>query len=437
MADIKRVEFTKEMKHTHTILVPQMLPIHFQFLQRVLCKEGYHVEVLKTKGQSIIDEGLQNVHNDTCYPALLVIGQMIDALKSGRYDPHRVALAITQTGGGCRASNYIHLLRKALVQAGFPYVPVISVNFSKLEKNSGFKLTPKLLLRLAAGFLYGDYLMWLSNQVKPYEVIPGSTKAITDSWINTICDQFSSFKFLKFKQNARAIVKDYAAISRSQEEKVRVGIVGEIYMKYSPLGNNELESFLLKENCEPIVSGALDFGLYCLENVLLDYELYGRNKKSVRLATWASNYIQSLQNTLSDIIKEEGSFRAPSSFQEVIACSEGMIHRGAKMGEGWLLTAEMVDLIHSGVNNIVCCQPFGCLPNHIVAKGMMRKIKNSYPMSNIVAVDYDPSATSVNQENRLKLMLANARLNQSFQKNLIKITKEETIVQKDLAIERR
>lgn len=437
MTEITRIEFTKEMKRTHTILVPQMLPIHFQFLQRILCKDGYHVEVLKTKGQAIIDEGLQNVHNDTCYPALLVIGQMIDALKSGRYDTHKIALAITQTGGGCRASNYIHLLRKALVQAGFPYVPVISVNFSKLEKNSGFQLTPKLLLRLGAGFLYGDYLMWLSNQVKPYEVTPGSTKAITDHWIETICDQFSSLKFLKLKQNARAIVKDYAAITRTQEDKVKVGIVGEIYMKYSPLGNNELEQFLLKENCEPVVSGALDFGLYCLENVKMDYELYGRNKKSVRLASWASDFIQRLQNKLSDVIEEEGSFRTPSPFQEVIECTDGMIHRGAKMGEGWLLTGEMVDLIHRGVNNIVCCQPFGCLPNHIVAKGMMRKIKDRYPMSNIVAVDYDPSATSVNQENRLKLMLANARLNQAFQTEVKEEAQKQSVLEKQLAIERR
>lgn len=437
MTEITRIEFTKEMKRTHTILVPQMLPIHFQFLQRILCKDGYHVEVLKTKGQAIIDEGLQNVHNDTCYPALLVIGQMIDALKSGRYDTHKIALAITQTGGGCRASNYIHLLRKALVQAGFSYVPVISVNFSKLEKNSGFQLTPKLLLRLGAGFLYGDYLMWLSNQVKPYEVTPGSTKAITDHWIETICDQFSSLKFLKLKQNARAIVKDYAAITRTQEDKVKVGIVGEIYMKYSPLGNNELEQFLLKENCEPVVSGALDFGLYCLENVKMDYELYGRNKKSVRLASWASDFIQRLQNKLSDVIEEEGSFRTPSPFQEVIECTDGMIHRGAKMGEGWLLTGEMVDLIHRGVNNIVCCQPFGCLPNHIVAKGMMRKIKDRYPMSNIVAVDYDPSATSVNQENRLKLMLANARLNQAFQTEVKEEAQKQSVLEKQLAIERR
>jgi len=415
MSEIKRVEFTKEMKHTHTILVPQMLPIHFQFLQNILRKDGYHVEVLKTKGQKIIDEGLQNVHNDTCYPALLVIGQMIDALKSGRYDMDHVALAITQTGGGCRASNYIHLLRKALVQAGFPQVPVISVNFSKLEKNSGFQLTPKLILRLIAGFLYGDTLMWLSNQVKPYEKQKGSCDALTKQWIQTICAQFSSLQFLRLQKNMTQIVDSYAAIPTYEKNKVRVGIVGEIYMKYSPLGNNELEAFLLKENCEPVVSGVLDFGLYCLENVMVDYRYYHRNQRTVKLVSWASRRLQQYQRKIIRIIEKEGSFRAPTPFQEVIACADEVIDRGVKMGEGWLLSGEMVEYIHSGVNNIVCCQPFGCLPNHIVAKGMMRKIKNKYPLANIVALDYDPGATRVNQENRLKLMLANARLNADMQ----------------------
>lgn len=436
MSEIKRVEFTKEMKKTHTILIPGMLPIHFQFLQNILRKEGYRVEVLKTKGQAIIDEGLQNVHNDTCYPALLVIGQMINALKSGRYDMDHVALAITQTGGGCRASNYIHLLRKALIQAGFAHVPVISVNFSKLEKNSGFVLTPKLCLRLAAGFLYGDLLMWVSNQVKPYESIPGSCDHLTNLWILKICDQLSSLKFLQLKKNAQQIVQDYAAIARTKEEKIRIGIVGEIYMKYAPLGNNELEEFLRKEGCEPVVSGVLDFGLYCLENVKVDYAYYGKNKKALKLATWGSRFIQYLQRKFSDVIEADGTFRAPAPFETIIAYADEFINRGAKMGEGWLLTGEMVELIHSGVNNIVCCQPFGCLPNHIVAKGMMRKLKNAYPMSNIVAVDYDPSATSVNQENRLKLMLANARLNASFETRPEEATMEYA-KEKELLYERR
>lgn len=414
MPQIKRVEFTKEMKHTHTILVPMMLPIHFAFLEHILRREGYHIEVLRSDDQRVIDEGLRHVHNDTCYPALLVIGQMIDALNSGRYDVDHVALAITQTGGGCRASNYIHLLRKALIQAGYPQVPVISVNFSHLEKNSGFKLTPKLLVKLAAGFLYGDVLMWLANQVKPYEINKGTCDRLTVTWIQTLCEQLDSLQFTHIRKNTAQIVRAYAAVKRSSQPKIKVGIVGEIYMKYAPLGNRNLEAFLIKEGCEPVVSGVLDFALYCLENVKIDHEYYDRNKRSAKIAAWGSAYLQKLQQIIADIITQEGTFRAPTPFHEVIKDSEGIIDRGVKMGEGWLLSSEMVELIHSGVYNIVCCQPFGCLPNHIVAKGMMRKLKDRYPASNIVALDFDPSATGVNQENRLKLMLANARLYERF-----------------------
>lgn len=414
MPEIKRIEFTKEMKHTHTILVPMMLPIHFCFLEHILVQEGYHIEVLHNDDQRIIEEGLRHVHNDTCYPALLVIGQMMEALKSGRYDIDHVALAITQTGGGCRASNYIHLLRKALIQAGFSQVPVISVNFSHLEKNSGFHLTPKLLVKLAAGFLYGDVLMWLGNQLKPYEIEQGTCDRLTKAWIQTLCDQMDSLRFTHIRKNVTQIVQAYGAVPRSSQTKIKVGIVGEIYMKYAPLGNRRLEEFLIKEGCEPVVSGVLDFALYCLENAKIDYEYYDRNKKAAKLAAWASAYLQTLQQSIADIIKADGTFRAPAPFHEIIKDREGIIDRGVKMGEGWLLSSEMVELIHSGVNNIVCCQPFGCLPNHIVAKGMMRKLKDRYPASNIVALDFDPSATSVNQENRLKLMLANARLYEHF-----------------------
>lgn len=413
---MEHVEFTKEMRKTHKILIPMMLPIHFQFLKNILAKEGYHVELLQTTGQNIIDEGLKNVHNDTCYPALLVIGQMIDALKSGNYDVDHIALAITQTGGGCRASNYIHLLRKALVQAGFPQVPVISVNFSNLEKNSGFSLTPRMLAKIMYAFLYADTLMWIKNQCKPYETIPGTTDRLVDQWIQTITVQLSSLQFMRMKKNYRQMLKDFASITRSNEKKIQVGIVGEIYMKYAPLGNNELEDFLIQEGCEPVVSGVMDFGLYCLENTKIDHQYYDRNKTSYRFVEIASKYIQAVQKKAIKAIKEEGTFRVPDSFDEVIEASEGVINRGSKMGEGWLLTSEMVALIKSGVDNIVCCQPFGCLPNHIVAKGMSRKIKNLYPQANIVAVDYDPSATKVNQENRLKLMLSNARLNDTFKK---------------------
>lgn len=412
---MERVEFTKAMKKTHTILVPMMLPIHFQFLQSILNDEGYKVELLTTTGPSITSEGLQHVHNDTCYPALLVIGQMIQALKTGNYNLNHVALALTQTGGGCRASNYIHLLRKALNQAGMPQIPIISVNFSKLEKNSGFRLTKRALVKLLYGFLYGDLLMWLKNQCKPYEMEEGITDALVQTWIETLNFQFQSFSYLRLKHNMKEILYDFAQLPRHTEKKIKVGIVGEIYMKYAPLGNNELEEFLIKENCEPVVSGVLDFGLYCIENNVIDFALYGRNKYSHHIAKILSSYIQHLQHIGIKLIKQQGVFQPYDSFTEVKESGEGLIHKGVKMGEGWLLTSEMASLIQNGVNNIVCCQPFGCLPNHIVAKGMSRKLKKVYPNANVVAIDYDPSATKVNQENRLKLMLSNARLNAYMQ----------------------
>ncbi|MEG0275049.1 MAG: 2-hydroxyacyl-CoA dehydratase, partial [Longicatena sp.] len=303
---MNRVEFTKEMKKTHTILVPMMLPIHFAFLQNILQKDGYKVEILKTEGQQIIDEGLKNVHNDTCYPALLVIGQMIDALKSGAYDVDHVALAITQTGGGCRASNYIHLLRKALIQAGFAHVPVISVNFSNLEKNSGFKLTPKILLRIIYAFLYSDMLMWIKNQCKPYEVIKGSADALVTTWVETITAQFDTFQFLRLKKNYREMLHDFASIERSTKPKIQVGIVGEIYMKYAPLGNGDLEDFLIKEGCEPVLSGVMDFALYCLENSCIDHEYYNHHKWSHMFIRLANTYIQHLQSSANITIKEQG-----------------------------------------------------------------------------------------------------------------------------------
>ncbi|MEG2549436.1 MAG: 2-hydroxyacyl-CoA dehydratase [Erysipelotrichaceae bacterium] len=419
---MEHVEFTKTMKKTHKILVPYMLPIHFHFLQNILNKDGYKIELLMNQDQRVIDEGIKNVHNDTCYPATLVIGQMISALKYGNYDLQHVALAITQTGGGCRASNYIHLLRKALIQAGLPQIPVISVNFLSLEKQSGFKLTPKNIVRLLYGFLYGDMLMWIKNQCKPYEKNIGESDQLVNTWIDKITDQFDSLKFMNLSKNYKTMLNDFACLKLDVRPKIQVGIVGEIYMKYSPLGNNNLEDFLIAEGCEPILSPVLDFGLYCLENAILDHKYYNRNKYTYRLIKWVDAYIQHLQHIGYQAIIKQGKFRPFDTFKEVQTCSNGIINRGAKMGEGWLLTSEMVSLIKNNINNIVCCQPFGCLPNHIVAKGMMRKIKNHYPQANIVSVDYDSSATKVNQDNRLKLMLSNAQLNESIIKQEKNIT---------------
>ena len=408
--DRNPAEFTKEMRKTHTILVPMMLPIHFKIIEQVLIQYGYHVKVLETDGRRVVDEGVKNVHNDTCYPALLVIGQMIDALKSGEYDPDKTALMITQTGGGCRASNYIYLLRKALKQSGFENVPVISINFANLGNKSGFALTPSLLMRLLYAVLYGDLILWLSNQCKPYEKNKGDTNQMIDKWVKELCRQLSSLSFIRTGTNYRRIVEDFASIPRVKAHKPRVGVVGEIYMKYAPLGNNHLEDFLIAEGAEPVVSGVLGFLMYCLKNNVVDVDLYGQKRGRKALCNTALAIVQHWQNKMIKAVKKYSNFRAPTPFSELVTLVDGFIGMGTKMGEGWLLTAEMLELIHSGVNNIVSAQPFGCLPNHIIAKGMSRKVKDRYPQANIVAVDYDPSATPINQENRLKLMLANAKL---------------------------
>ncbi|MBU5419926.1 2-hydroxyacyl-CoA dehydratase [Acetanaerobacterium sp. MSJ-12] len=406
--------FTPEMRENYTILIPGMLPIHFRMLEKILIRNGYKVKILTTIGRQIVDEGLKNVHNDTCYPALLVIGQLISALKSGAYDPHKTALLITQTGGGCRASNYLSLLRKALRQSGYGYVPVISLNFSNLEKQPGFTFTPGMLVQAMYAIIYGDMLMWLKNQCKPYEIIKGSTDEVVERWTDALCEQFESKAFLQVQKNYRAILDDFSAIQRHREKKIKVGIVGEIYMKYAPLGNNNLEQFLIDEGAEPVLSGLLDFCMYCIQNNIIDNDLYGKAFKHRAVNAFLLRYFQRWQNKMIRAIAKHGEFRAPTSFSELKHLVDGVIGTGAKMGEGWLLTSEMVEHIHSGVDNIVCTQPLFCLPNHIVAKGMMRKIKDRYPQANIVAVDYDPSATSVNQENRLKLMLSNARLAEEF-----------------------
>lgn len=406
-----RLLFTKEMKREYTILMPQMLPIHFEMFRQMLLLEGYHVEQLNNESRNVVDEGLKYVHNDTCYPALLVIGQFMDAIKNSGYDPHKIALFITQTGGGCRASNYIHLLRKALDKAGMGYIPVISVSFG-LESNPGFSLTVPLLRKLVFGMMYGDLIMNVKNQVLPYEINPGDTEAMVQHWIQELVDRFQHGKGINRREMRRGfdeIIRDFASIPVEQEEKVRVGVVGEIYVKFSSLGNNHLEDFLLSEGAEPVVPGLTDFMIFKIYNRVVDVDIYGGKLAKKELCLFMMDYIEKCQHDMIDALKKSGRFRAPGDFQQLRELVQGYLGEGCKMGEGWLLTAEMLELIHSGTNNIVCAQPFGCLPNHIVGKGMIRALKDNYPNSNIVAIDYDPSATKINQENRIKLMLANAK----------------------------
>lgn len=404
------IPFTKEMKKDYTILVPNMLPMHFKLIMKVFENRGYNIELLETSGPQITETGLKYVHNDTCYPAILVIGQFIDALKSGKYDTNKIALLLSQTGGGCRASNYIALLRKALKKAGYGHIPVISFNLSGLEKHSGFKLTVPLLHRLFYAVIYGDMLLSLVNQTKPYETVVGESEQLAEKYCKYLADNMdeNGVSFKKVMKNCEKMLRDFSAIPKNNVNKVKVGVVGEIYVKFSPLGNNNLEEFLVSEGAEVVQPGLLDFCLYCVVNGIEDYKLYGRNRLSHPVYKFAYDFLNKKQEKIIELTKRYG-FRPPSRMPHTVERIKSYIGLGAKMGEGWLLPAEMLELYDSGIKNIVCTQPFGCLPNHICGKGMMKPLKDNNPDMNIVAIDYDAGASRVNQENRLKLMLFSAR----------------------------
>lgn len=399
------------MIKTHTILVPNMLPIHFRLLIAIFESKGYHMELLENDSRTVVDEGLKNVHNDSCYPALLVIGQFMDALKNGKYNPDKTALLITQTGGGCRASNYIYLLRKA-VERNFPQIPVVSLNFSGLEKDSAFKITASMFLKLLYAVLYGDLLMTCYNKCRAYEVNKGDSRAVLGLWEKKLGDIFrsGSSKYTHTKKLYREILSSFGSVKLSSQKKIRVGIVGEIYVKYSPLANNHLEDFLISEGCEPVVPSLLEFVMYCAAGTFNDAEIYDNKNINSRIYKLGYELIYSKQKELIKIMKDDGRFEPLHDFEHLRSLADKYINQGVVMGEGWLIPAEMAALVQSGVKNIICAQPFGCLPNHIVAKGMSRAIKTANPDANIVAIDYDPGATRVNQENRIKLMLANARI---------------------------
>lgn len=404
-------QFTEEMRREYKILVPNMLPVQLGLLCKLMNNYGYQMELLQTENAEIAEEGLKNVHNDTCYPALLVIGQLMNAIKSGNYDVHKIALILPQTGGGCRASNYIHLLRKALEQNGYGYIPVISLNFSGLENSPGFQLSRQMLIQIAYALLIGDLIMMVANQCRPYETIPGATDKAISICMDAVTSRFTSDCRIRYKEVRHLysfVLQVFGKIPLDKTPKKRVGIVGEIYVKFAPLGNNNLEKFLLSEGCEPVLAGLMDFCLYCIYNPIIDYKLYGRNAKTAAVYQMVYRFVLRKQMDMIQLMEKDGNFRPPMPFDEVRKKAHTIIGEGVKMGEGWLLPAEMVELICEGVKNIVCTQPFGCLPNHIAGKGMIRKIREVYPEANIVAVDYDPGASRINQENRIKLMLSSA-----------------------------
>ena len=409
------VVFTKEMKRTHTIIIPNMAPVHFSILKEIFQNHGFKVKLLENSGPEVIQMGLKYVHNDMCYPALLVIGQILDALEKGIVDRSHAAIAITQTGGGCRASNYYNLLKKALERAGMGDIPVISLNLKGMNSNPGFRITPIMMLQAYSAIIYGDLLMVMANQTRPYEINRGDTDKVLGKWVNILKERYENnhgYFWKHMKTNMNAISDDFASVPVKREPKVKVGVVGEIYMKFSPLGNSNLEQFLRDEGCEVMLPPLDGFLMYGFSNQIQDRKYYGRSL----LFSFISKhlllpYMEKYDNRIAEAMSRHPEYHAPASFSELLSYAGNYVDRGCKMGEGWLLTSEMEELIRHGYENIVCTQPFGCLPNHIVGKGMIRPLKVAYPESNIVAIDYDPSASRVNQENRLKLMLSVAREN--------------------------
>ena len=411
MKDNYYIPFTKEMKKDYTILLPNMLPMHFKMISRILALYGYKTDLLDGDGKEIAAMGLKYTHNDACYPALLVIGQFLLALESGKYDVHKTALIMFQTGGGCRASNYISLIRKALARAGYGFVPVISMSVSGLEKHPGFSLTLPIWRRMVYGVLYADLLMSLVHQVRATEKHAGDAEALADAFCTRLAEEMAQkrVRYRDVKANYTRILDAFAAIEREDRPRVRVGVVGEIFVKYAPVANNHLVDFLVSEGAEPVVPGLVDFCLYCVTEMHDEYTLYGGSWIKHKIFGFVKNYLLKKQKDLLDAVKTHGVFSALSPFSHTETLAKDYISRGVTMGEGWLLTAEMLELAESGVPNIICVQPFGCLPNHICGKGMMKPIKERNPDVNIVAIDYDPGMSAVNQENRIKLMLANAK----------------------------
>ena len=419
--NLNRVIFTEEMRKDYTILCPQMSPIHFDLLEPAFRACGYNFEVLDNDNRHSVDIGLKYVNNDACYPSLCVVGQIMDALLSGKYDLHKVAVVITQTGGGCRATNYIGFIRRALEKAGMEYIPVVSINMGGIETNPGFKLDANLLTRAAFGAIFGDIFMRCVYHMRPYEKEPGSVNAVHQKWIKK-CQNFLSTKklpnYFTFRKMCREIVEDFDRIPITDEKKPRVGIVGEILVKFAPAANNHLVELLESEGAEAVVPDLLDFMLYCFYNQIYKAEHLGTKKSTAKIAKMGIWAVEKIRGAATDALKKSKNFTPPSSIYDLVSYAEPIVSIGNQTGEGWFLTGEMVELIHEGVNNIVCTQPFGCLPNHVVGKGVIKELRRRYPQSNVVAIDYDPGASEVNQLNRIKLMLSTAQKNLKKEPNL-------------------
>ena len=410
-ANIEKVEFTKEMRKDYTILVPQMSPIHFNLLAPVFRTCGYNVDVLPQMGKKAVDAGLKYVNNDACYPSLIVVGQIMTALTSGKYDLNKTAVIISQTGGGCRATNYIGFIRRALAKNGYGHIPVISISVQGIEKNEGFKITPPLLIRMLQAVIYGDLFMRVLYRVRPYEKVKGSANHLHEVWEKRCIKSLEKAHYGEFKRNVRQIIRDFDTLPITGERKPRVGIVGEILVKFLPDANNHLVDLLESEGAEAVMPDLLDFMFYSLYNANFKSEYLGKSSWAAKLCNIGIQAIELYRGFLRKELEKSNRFDPPPHIKDLARYASPIVSLGNQTGEGWFLTGEMIELIEGGAPNIVCTQPFACLPNHVVGKGVIKELRRKYPQSNIVAIDYDPGASEVNQVNRIKLMLATAQKN--------------------------
>ncbi len=408
-ANITKVEFTKEMRKDYTILVPQMSPIHFDLLAPVFRRCGYNVDVLPQMGKKAVDAGLKYVNNDACYPSLIVVGQIMTALTSGKYDLDKTAVIISQTGGGCRATNYIGFIRRCLEKNGYGHIPVISISVQGIEKNEGFKLTVPLVLRMLQAVIYGDLFMRCLYRVRPYEKVKGSANHLHQVWQKRCIKSLEKAHYGEFKKNVRGIIRDFDTLPIRDERKPRVGIVGEILVKFLPDANNHLVELLEAEGAEAVMPDLLDFMMYSLYNANFKSEYLGKSSRTAKLCNIGIDAIELYRGFLRKELEKSSRFDPPPHIKDLANYANPIVSLGNQTGEGWFLTGEMVELIKGGAPNIVCTQPFACLPNHVVGKGVIKELRRKYPDSNIVAIDYDPGASEVNQINRIKLMLATAQ----------------------------
>lgn len=411
--ELHREIFTKEMKKTYTVLVPQMAPIHFELLETAVKSCGYNVVLLRNCTNHTVETGLKYVNNDACYPSILVTGQMIEALQSGKYDPNKTALIMSQTGGGCRATNYIGFIRKALKDAGFPNVPVISFNVVGMEKMPGFKITLPLIERLLKSVVYADLLQKMLTKNKAYEINKGETKKLFDIWLDKCKKLVVKSSMKDFKSSIYEMVEDFEKIELDKTLiKPKVGIVGEVLIKYHPFGNNYVAEKLEEEGAEVILPDFMGFVKFIATHKITFNQLIKTDKTKAKLFKAAIKLIDILEkDSVIALSNSKKEYLLPCNIWELEDKVKNILSIGNQTGEGWFLTAEMIEYIEHGIPNIVCVQPFACLPNHVVGKGVIKTIREKYPEANISPIDYDPGASETNQTNRIKLLMTVAKDN--------------------------